>query len=159
MISDRQAVAGTWQLDAGGSDVLVTGPELARTARVTGARLELTGDTRKAGRLRVFAPAGVNTAGHALVWLNGHYLGAQGDGTATHTVPAGLTAPGRPAVLAVLVRNMRQYEDWSSDGRSKGGPGGAGRAVSAPLSRRAWRRTPRDWPSCGRSAPPWSATP
>ncbi|MGW0940875.1 beta galactosidase jelly roll domain-containing protein, partial [Streptomyces sp. NPDC002666] len=205
------------------------------TARVTGARLELTGDTRKAGRLRVFAPAGVTTltwnnrllrtgrdaagalvadlpgpadvalpalatwrtaesdperttayddsgwtkadrttaanprhgpgavsgvvldtdeygfhegdtwyrghytpatagstvevtvktgtAGHALVWLNGRYLGAQGDGTATHTVPAGLTEPGKPAVLAVLVRNMGQYEDWSSDGRSKGGRG------------------------------------
>ncbi|MFI7365778.1 beta-galactosidase [Streptomyces sp. NPDC050149] len=235
VISDRQAVAGTWQLDAGGSDVLVIGPELARTARVTGTRLELTGDTRKAGRLRVFAPAGVTTltwnnrllrtgrdeagalvadlpgpadvalpaldtwrtaesdperttafddsgwtkadrttaanprhgpgavsgvvldtdeygfhegdtwyrghytpatagstvqvtvktgtAGHALVWLNGRYLGAQGDGTATHTVPAGLTEPGKPAVLAVLVRNMGQYEDWSSDGRSKGGRG------------------------------------
>ncbi|HEY9331489.1 MAG TPA: beta-galactosidase [Streptomyces sp.] len=242
VISDRQAVAGTWQLDAGGVEVLVVGPELARTARVTGARLELTGDTRKAGRLRVFAPAGVNTltwnnhllatgrdaagalvadlpgpadvalpaldtwrtagsdperttgfddsgwtkadrttaanprhgpgavsgvvldtdeygfhegdtwyrghyapategttvkvtvktgtAGHALVWLNGRYLGAQGDGTATHTVPAGLTEPGRPAVLAVLVRNMGQYEDWSSDGRSKGGRGLADVAIA-----------------------------
>lgn len=235
VISDREAVAGTWQLDAGSGDVLVLGPELARTARVTGARLDLTGDTRTAGRVRVFAPAGVSTltwnnrpvrttrdaagalvadlpgpadvslpalgtwrtaesdperttafddsgwtqadrttaanplhgpgaasgvvldtdeygfhegdtwyrghytpdavgstvevtvktgtAGHALVWLNGRYLGAQGDGTATHTVPAGLTEPGRPAVLAVLVRNMGQYEDWSSDGRSKGGRG------------------------------------
>ncbi|WP_405902199.1 beta-galactosidase [Streptomyces sp. NBC_00656] len=250
VISDRQAVAGTWQLDAGGSDVLVTGPELARTARVTGARLELTGDTREAGRLRVFAPAGVNaltwnnrplrtvrdeagalvadlpgpadvalpaldtwrtagsdperttafddsgwtkadrttaanprhgpgavsgvvldtdeygfhegdtwyrghytpaaagstvevtvktgTAGHALVWLNGHYLGAQGDGTATHTVPAGLTEPGRPAVLAVLVRNMGQYEDWSSDGRSKGGRGLADVGI-AGAGRVDWR--------------------
>lgn len=235
VISDREAVAGTWQLDAGKGDVLVLGPELARTARVTGARLDLAGDTRTAGRVRVFVPAGVNTltwnnrpvrttrdaagalvadlpgpadvtlpalgtwrtaesdperttafddsgwtkadrttaanprhgpgavsgvvldtdeygfhegdtwyrghytqatagstvkvtvktgtAGHALVWLNGRYLGAQGDGTATHTVPAGLTEPGEPAVLAVLVRNMGQYEDWSSDGRSKGGRG------------------------------------
>ncbi|WP_406498448.1 beta galactosidase jelly roll domain-containing protein [Streptomyces sp. NBC_00846] len=60
------------------------------------------------------------TAGHALIWLNGHYLGAQGDGSATHLVPEGLVEPGKPAVLAVLVRNMGQYEDWSSDGRSKG---------------------------------------
>ncbi|MEU1369808.1 beta-galactosidase [Streptomyces sp. NPDC005803] len=235
VISDREGVAATWQLDAGSSDVLVLGPELARTARVAGARLDLTGDTRRAGRVRVFAPAGVDsltwnrrrlavsrdeagalvadvpgpaevslpaldtwraagsdpehttafddsdwtvadrttaanprhgpgavsgvvldtdeygfhegdtwyrghytpaaagrtvqvtvktgTAGHALVWLNGRYLGAQGDGTATHTVPAGLAEPGKPAVLAVLVRNMGQYEDWSSDGRSKGGRG------------------------------------
>lgn len=235
VISDRDAVADTWQLDAGSSDVLVIGPELARTARVSGARLDLTGDTRRAGRLRVFAPTGVSTltwnnrplatsrdaagalvaglpgpadvtlpaldtwrtagsdpertaafddsgwmkadrttaanprhgpgassgvvldtdeygfhegdtwyrghytpaaagstvevtvktgtAGHALVWLNGTYLGAQGDGTATHKVPDGLVEPGKPAVLAVLVRNMGQYEDWSSDGRSKGGRG------------------------------------
>ncbi|MFJ6463049.1 beta-galactosidase [Streptomyces sp. NPDC091387] len=235
VISDRDAVADTWQLDAGSSDVLVLGPELARTAGITGSRLDLTGDTRRAGRLRVFAPTGVDvltwnghplpasrdkagalvadlpgpaavslpalntwrtaasdperatgfddsgwtkadrttaanpmhgpgaasgvvldtdeygfhegdtwyrghytptatgstvkvtvktgTAGHALVWLNGRYLGAQGDGTATHAVPAGLAEPGKPAVLAVLVRNMGQYEDWSSDGRSKGGRG------------------------------------
>ncbi|MFF1925595.1 beta-galactosidase [Streptomyces sp. NPDC058221] len=235
VISDRDAVADTWQLDAGGSDVLVLGPELARTARITGSRMDLTGDTDRAGRLRVFAPTGVHaltwnnrplrvsrdtsgalvadlpgpaavqlpalntwrttasdperatafddsgwtkadrttaenplhgpgtasgvvldtdeygfhegdtwyrghytptaeggtvkvtvktgTAGHALVWLNGRYLGAQGDGTATHSVPAGLAEPGKPAVLAVLVRNMGQYEDWSSDGRSKGGRG------------------------------------
>ncbi|MEU9089417.1 beta-galactosidase [Streptomyces sp. NPDC048428] len=247
VISDRDGIADTWQLDAGSGDVLVLGPELARTAQVSGDRLDLTGDTREAGRVRVFAPTGVSgltwnnrvlrtsrdaagalvadlpgpadvslpaldtwrtaesdpertaafddsawtaadrttaanprhgpgavsgvvldtdeygfhegdtwyrghytpategstvkvtvktgTAGHALVWLNGRYLGAQGDGTATHTVPAGLAEPGKPAVLAVLVRNMGQYEDWSSDGRSKGGRGladvdiaGAGRA-------------------------------
>ncbi|MER5276454.1 beta-galactosidase [Streptomyces sp. NPDC002809] len=235
VISDRDGIADTWQLDAGSSDVLVLGPELARTAQVSGSRLDLTGDTREAGQVRVFAPTGVSgltwnnrvlttsrdaagalvadlpgpadvslpaldtwrtagsdpertaafddsgwtaadrttaanprhgpgavsgvvldtdeygfhegdtwyrghytpatagstvevtvrtgTAGHALVWLNGRYLGAQGDGTATHTVPAGLVEPGKPAVLAVLVRNMGQYEDWSSDGRSKGGRG------------------------------------
>ncbi|WP_241911148.1 beta-galactosidase [Streptomyces sp. DH-12] len=235
LITDRDGVATAWQLDAGAHDVLVTGPELARTARIAGTRLDLTGDTRRAGPLRVFAPAGVDvltwngkritatrdaagalvatlpgpgtpsmpgltawrtadadpertagfddsgwkkadrttadnprhgpgaasgvvldtdeygfhegdtwyrgrytpetastsvkvsvktgTAGHAMVWLNGRYLGAQGDGTATHTVPAGVAEPGRQAVLAILVRNMGHYEDWSSDGRSKGGRG------------------------------------
>lgn len=235
LITDRDGVANTWQLDAGGSDVLVVGPELARTARATGSTLHLTGDTRRAGPLRVFPPHGVDTvtwnsrrldvkrdaagalvadlpgpqkpklpaldkwrgadsdpehtadfddsrwtkadrthadnpkhgpgaasgvvldtdeygfhegdtwyrghytptaagstvkitaktgtAGHALVWLNGRYLGAQDDGTATHAVPEGLVEPGEPAALAVLVRNMGQYEDWSSDGRSKTGRG------------------------------------
>ncbi|THA71052.1 beta-galactosidase [Streptomyces sp. A0958] len=235
VIGDRDGVADIWQLDAGSGQALVIGPELARTARVSGTRLDLTGDTREAGRVRVFAPAGVKTltwnnkvvraerdasgalvarlpgpakvsvpaldtwrtsasdpertadfddsawtradrttaantrhgpgaasgvvldtdeygfhegdtwyrghytptvagstvkvtvktgtAGHALVWLDGHYLGAQGDGGATYTVPEGLVEPGKPAVLAILVRNMGQYEDWSSDGRSKGGRG------------------------------------
>lgn len=250
VISDRDGVADTWQLDAGSSDVLITGPELARTARITGARLDLTGDTRRAGPLRVFAPTGVKvltwnnrllrasrdeagalmaelpgpapsvlptldtwrsagsdperetgyddsgwleadrttaanprhgpgaaagvvldtdeygfhegdtwyrghytptaagstvkvtvktgTAGHALIWLNGHYLGAQGDGSATHLVPEGLVEPGKPAVLAVLVRNMGQYEDWSSDGRSKGGRGLADVDI-AGAGRVGWR--------------------
>ncbi|GAA3475820.1 beta galactosidase jelly roll domain-containing protein [Streptomyces yanii] len=73
--------------------------------------------------------ARTGTAGDALVWLNGTYLGAQGDGAATYKVPAGLTEPGKPAVLAILVRNMGQYEDWSADGRSKGGRGLADVAV------------------------------
>ncbi|MEV5603573.1 beta-galactosidase [Streptomyces sp. NPDC052299] len=250
LIGDREGVATTWQLDAGSGRALVTGPELARTARVRGARLDLTGDTREAGPLRVFAPAGVRaltwngrtvrverdaagaltgrlpgpakaevpapatwrtaasdperaadfddsawtradrttaantrhgpgaasgvvldtdeygfhegdtwyrghytptaagstvevtvrtgTAGHALVWLDGHYLGAQGDGSATYKVPEGLTEPGRPAVLAILVRNMGQYEDWSSDGRSKGGRGLADVAI-AGAGKTEWR--------------------
>ncbi|MFD5654045.1 beta-galactosidase [Streptomyces sp. NPDC127039] len=241
LITDRDGVANTWQLDAGDGDILAVGPELTRTARLSGARLSLTGDTREAGPLRVFAPGKVKvlfwngrrldterdaagalvaslpgpeqpslpaldtwrgadadpertvafddsdwqkadrttadnphhgpgaasgvvldtdeygfhegdtwyrghytpttasstvkvsvktgTAGHALVWLNGRYLGAQGNGTATHTVPAGLTEPGEPAVLAILVRNMGHYEDWSSDGRSKTGRGLADVAV------------------------------
>ncbi|MFJ3706788.1 beta-galactosidase [Streptomyces sp. NPDC090053] len=243
LITDRDGVARIWQLDAGQSDVLLTGPELARTARVTGSRLALTGDTGESGPLRVFVPTGVKvltwnnrplatrrdaagalvatlpgpgkpvalpqlaawrvadsdperspdhddsawtkadrttaanpahgpgaasgvvldtdeygfhegdtwyrghytptaagstvkvtvktgTAGDALTWLNGHYLGAQGDGSATYTVPAGLAGPGEPAVLAVLVRNMGQYEDWSSDGRSKTGRGLADVAIA-----------------------------
>ncbi|KRV48371.1 beta-galactosidase [Wenjunlia vitaminophila] len=250
LLTDRDAVATTWQLDTGADKVLVTGPDLARTARITGARLDLTGDTTDAVQVRVFAPRNITvltwngrnvsaqrdaagalvaslprpnapatptitswktaasdperipgfddsgwtkadrttadnpshgpgtasgvvldtdeygfhegdtwyrghytpttasstvtvtartgTAGNALVWLNGTYLGAQGDGAATHTVPAGVTEPGKPAVLAVLVRNMGQYEDWSADGRSKGGRGLAD--VSVPGSGEvAWR--------------------
>ncbi|MFE7708118.1 beta-galactosidase [Streptomyces sp. NPDC057486] len=241
LLTDRDTIANTWQLDTGKGEVLVQGPELARTARLAGTRLDLTGDTRSAGRLRVFAPRDVTvlswngrrvpahrdaagalvatlpgpqapampalaqwrtagsdpertpdfddsgwaragrttadnprhgpgaasgvvldtdeygfhegdtwyrghytpttasssvtvtartgTAGDALVWLNGTYLGAQGDGAATYKVPADLTEPGKPAVLAILVRNMGQYEDWSADGRSKGGRGLADVAV------------------------------
>ncbi|MFD4338031.1 beta-galactosidase [Streptomyces anulatus] len=250
LLTDRETVATTWQLDTGTGKVLVMGPQLARTARTTGARLDLTGDTAKSGTIRVFAPREVSiltwngrdvpahrdsagalvaslpgppapdmretttwktntsdperaagfddskwkkadrttadnprhgagtasgvvldtdeygfhqgdtwyrghytprasggtvkvtartgTAGHALVWLNGTYLGAQGDGSATHTVPAGVTEPGEHAVLAVLVRNMGQYQDWSADGRSKGGRGLADVDVSAADTVR-WR--------------------
>ncbi|MDI3408969.1 glycoside hydrolase family 35 protein [Streptomyces cavernicola] len=235
LITDRSSVATTWQLDSSSGQVLVSGPELARTARVEGGRLDLTGDTRKPTELRVFAPKQVDTltwnggqvdatrdkagalvatlpgardvslpgledwrshdsdperladyddsawteadktsadnpqhgpgevqgvvldtdeygfhegdtwyrgrytpdaasesvtvhaktgtAGHAMVWLNGHYLGRQGDGTAVHAVPDGIAEAGEPAVLSVLVRNMGHYEDWSSDGRSKTGRG------------------------------------
>lgn len=63
------------------------------------------------------------TAGVALVWLNGRYLGSVPDGRTTVAVPAGALTPGKPAELSVLVRNMGQYEDWSADGRSKGGRG------------------------------------
>ncbi|MDN5797961.1 MAG: beta-galactosidase [Intrasporangium sp.] len=63
------------------------------------------------------------TAGVALAWLDGAYLGSVGDGGHTVAIPAGALTPGEPAEVSVLVRNMGQYEDWSADGRSKGGRG------------------------------------
>ncbi|GAB3449488.1 hypothetical protein GCM10027517_35810 [Phycicoccus ginsengisoli] len=66
---------------------------------------------------------GTGTAGVALAWLDGTYLGSVGDGTYRLPIPAGALQPGKPAQLSVLVRNMGQYEDWSADGRSKGGRG------------------------------------
>jgi Glycosyl hydrolases family 35/Beta-galactosidase, domain 2/Beta-galactosidase, domain 3/Beta-galactosidase jelly roll domain len=251
LVGDREGVATTWQPETGGpQDVLVQGPELARTAHSSGTRLDLTGDTTGATRLRVFAPrvtrtltwnghplatrrdpagaftatlpgpqpprlpalttwraadsdpertpafddsgwaeairttaanprhragkaAGVvldadeygfhegdvwyrghytprtasrtvtvtartGTAGLAMAWLDGRYLGAQGDGRHTYRVPRGLTRPGRPAELSVLVRNMGHYQDWEATGRSMQGRGLAD--VAVPGSGRVrWR--------------------
>lgn len=88
LITDRDGVATTWHLDAGASDVLVTGPELARTAHLTGTRLDLTGDTRRAGPLRVFAPAGADV----LTW-NGKQLTVAHDGSSTRRWPASARSP------------------------------------------------------------------
>ncbi|MFC6704559.1 glycoside hydrolase family 35 protein [Flexivirga alba] len=63
------------------------------------------------------------TAGVALVWVDGKYAGSVGDGTSTITLPEGSVRPGHQPEVSVLVRNMGQYEDWSADGRSKGGRG------------------------------------
>jgi beta-galactosidase GanA len=57
LIGDDNAVASMW-LDSG---VLSAGPELVRTATVTGTTLALTGDTGAAGILEVFPPSGVST--------------------------------------------------------------------------------------------------
>jgi Glycosyl hydrolases family 35/Beta-galactosidase jelly roll domain/Beta-galactosidase, domain 2/Beta-galactosidase, domain 3 len=92
---------------------------------------------RTAGRT-VTVTARTGTAGLAMVWLDGRYLGAQGDGAHTYRVPSGLTRPGAPAELSVLVRNMGQYQDWMATGRSQQGRGLADVAVpgSGPVR---WR--------------------
>ncbi|MFD7160566.1 beta-galactosidase [Kribbella sp. NPDC059898] len=262
VLTDHAAVTSTWQVDAGQSEILATGPDLVRSAAVSGHRLDLTSDTAADRPIRVFVPNGVTdlswngedvhvtrdaagalvgalsgprptvlpaltswrtaaeaperepsfddstwtaadrttaanpkhgpgpvqgvvldteeygfhegdtwyrgrytptadgsavkvsvktgTAGQALVWLNGHYLGSQSDGTSSYDVPAGLAPAGKPAVLAILVRNMGQYLDWSSDGRSKGGRGlydvdvpGSGR-INWRLQGALGRDTPAD---------------
>ncbi|MFF5291163.1 beta-galactosidase [Paractinoplanes globisporus] len=52
LIADEDAAAGFWRVD----DVLVRGPQLVRTARAHGGRLDLTGDTTAAAGLEVWGP-------------------------------------------------------------------------------------------------------
>ena len=235
VLASRDALPTIWQADTGAGQVLARGSQLLRSARMSGDRLELRGDTDRATTATVLAPAGVRqvtwngkltpaarlasgelqlqlpgtdqlpgttlthwraadsdperqpafddatwrvadlaesenprhaagkqagvvldaeeygfhegdvwyrgrftpgvaatsaevtvktgTAGVALVWLDGRYLGSVPDGTTSLPVPPEALTPGTPAEVSVLVRNMGQYEDWSADGRSKGGRG------------------------------------
>ncbi len=54
-----ESVAQTfWRLDTPNGPVIARGPELLRTASVAGRRVELTGDTKAAAPLEVWAPRG-----------------------------------------------------------------------------------------------------
>lgn len=60
-----EATAGTfWRQDTAAGPVLERGPELVRTAAVSGSSLALSGDTKDASDLEVWAPAQV----HAVSW-------------------------------------------------------------------------------------------
>ncbi|QWT22205.1 beta-galactosidase [Bacillus sp. NP157] len=59
LIGDNAAATRFWKLDTGHGAVLVRGPYLARTAKVDGDALALTGDSERAGDIEVFAPAAV----------------------------------------------------------------------------------------------------
>ncbi|WP_394840424.1 beta galactosidase jelly roll domain-containing protein [Pendulispora rubella] len=50
--------------------------------------------------------------GKCAAWLNGVYLGANGNGARTFTIPAGALRPNADNVLAVLVENMGHNQDW-----------------------------------------------
>nr|WP_277348492.1 beta-galactosidase [Planctomonas sp. JC2975] len=78
LIADQDTADTFWQQDTAAGTVLERGPELVRTASVSGFTLKLTGDTKDAGDLQVWAPADVN----AVTW-NGDAVttaaGASGD--------------------------------------------------------------------------------
>jgi beta-galactosidase GanA len=61
LLADDTAAAAFWQFGTGAGQVIVSGPELVRSAAVSGAVLALTGDTTAAAPLEVWAPAQVNT--------------------------------------------------------------------------------------------------
>jgi beta-galactosidase GanA len=52
LVADEATAATFWRVD----DVLVRGPQLVRTAKARNGRLELTGDTKSASPLEVWAP-------------------------------------------------------------------------------------------------------
>ena len=64
LLADDTAAAAFWQFTTGAGTVIVSGPELVRTATITGATLALTGDTTVAAPLEVWAPAQVT----AVTW-------------------------------------------------------------------------------------------
>jgi beta-galactosidase GanA len=94
LIADQNTADTFWQQSTAAGTVLERGPELVRTASVEGSTLELTGDTKDASDLQVWAPDGV----HAVSW-NGSSVAvaarASGDLVASQKL-AGATAVALP---------------------------------------------------------------
>ncbi|HET8656430.1 MAG TPA: beta-galactosidase [Longimicrobiaceae bacterium] len=59
LLADGTTTATFWRPDSDAGAVVVRGPELVRTARVSGGTVELTGDTKEPAPLEVWAPSGV----------------------------------------------------------------------------------------------------
>ncbi len=82
MIADDDAVATLWREDTSAGPVIVRGPELVRTAKVTGDTLALTGDTKDPASLETWgAPANVTWNGTPVA------AGAQLAGAPTFPLP------------------------------------------------------------------------
>jgi beta-galactosidase GanA len=64
LIADAETSSGFWVQDTPNGRILEHGPNLVRTADVAGSTLALTGDTKKASTLRVWAPPTVT----AVTW-------------------------------------------------------------------------------------------
>jgi beta-galactosidase GanA len=64
LLADESTAGTFWRQDTAAGPVLERGPELVRTAAVSGAALALTGDTKDASDLEVWAPAQV----HGITW-------------------------------------------------------------------------------------------
>ena len=64
LLADDPAAAAFWQFTTSAGTVIVSGPELMRSAAISGATLALTGDTTVAAPLEVWAPAQVT----AVTW-------------------------------------------------------------------------------------------
>jgi beta-galactosidase GanA len=61
LLADNSTADGFWRQDTAAGPVLEHGPELVRTAAVTGSTLRLTGDTSSATTMTVWAPPRVRT--------------------------------------------------------------------------------------------------
>jgi beta-galactosidase GanA len=59
LLADDSTAGTFWRQDTAAGPVLERGPELVRTAAINGATLALTGDTKQAAALQVWAPAQV----------------------------------------------------------------------------------------------------
>jgi beta-galactosidase GanA len=64
LLADLTTAGTFWRQDTAAGPVLERGPELVRTAAIDGSRLRLTGDTKDASQLRVWAPPQVQ----AVTW-------------------------------------------------------------------------------------------
>ncbi|GHF70925.1 beta-galactosidase [Amycolatopsis bartoniae] len=102
LIADTATSAGFWRQDTGAGPVLERGPYLVRDAKVLGPVLALTGDTKAATQLEVWAPPSVKF----LLW-NGRLVPATR--TAEGTLVARLAGP-QPVTLPALTTWQHQYE-------------------------------------------------
>jgi beta-galactosidase GanA len=77
LLADDDTAGTFWQPQTSAGPILVRGPELVRTATLTGSTMALTGDTASASDLELWAPA----QAHQVTW--------NGDPVATSGTPAG----------------------------------------------------------------------
>jgi beta-galactosidase GanA len=91
LLADDTAAATFWQFTTSAGTVIVSGPELVRSATVTGPTLALTGDTTVAAPLEVWAPAQVT----AVTW-NGAAVATSNTTSGSLAANSSLAAP--PAV-------------------------------------------------------------
>ena len=76
LLADNTTADTFWRQDTSAGPVLEQGPELVRTATLTGAALHLTGDTSAATTMNVWAPAGVRS----VIWNGDQVADAATDG-------------------------------------------------------------------------------
>ncbi len=111
VVIDDIAAATFWRLDTSAGPVIVSGPELVRTAALRGSLLELTGDTTAAAPLEVWGP---RKAG-ALFW--------NGRPVATSRTSAGSIAArsplGAPPALTLPVIGRLEARDREPGGRAR----------------------------------------
>ena len=103
IFGDDSAANSFWRLDTTAGPVLVRGPDLLRTASVSGSQVDLTGDTAASDPLEVWAPGAAN-----VTWNGQPVAAAQ---TAAGSLLAGDQLAGPPSVsLPALTDWVYQYE-------------------------------------------------
>lgn len=100
LLADDDAAATLWPRDTGAGSVLVSGPALLRTARITGRSAHLTGDTTAPTDLRVWSDRTLK----AVQW-NGR--GVQTAGTRSGALAARRPLPGPPEVRLPALTGWR----------------------------------------------------
>ncbi len=145
LLADNTTADSFWRQDTSAGPVLEQGPELVRTATVTGSTLNLTGDTSAATTMKVWAPGRVQDVtwngqdvGQAAERRRGQASGAR-DGTAAgaradHAArPVGRQVEVRTRVArgAAVVRRFglagRRQDDNQQHHQASGRPAGSHR--------------------------------
>ena len=113
LLSDTTTADTFWRQDTAAGPVLEQGPELVRTASVTGSTLALSGDTASATKVRVWAPSGVN----AITW----------NGARTTVTPSSNASPflkiNLPGPAAVTLPDLSAATWRYSQGTPESDPG------------------------------------
>ncbi len=112
LLADEDTAGTFWRQDTAAGPVLERGPELVRTATMTGDRLRLTGDTTAPSDLEVWAPSGVDS----VTW--------NGDPTGMGSTPSGSLAVLRqlPGPVAVWLPNLDSATWRSASGSPEADP-------------------------------------
>jgi beta-galactosidase GanA len=131
ILADEAEAVRYWRAGTEADPVLVRGPDLVRTARRDGGRLILTGDTRAATPLEVWAAPGARSA----VW--------NGAPVALRPAPGGALASTAPlsGPAPVILPRLGQWR--SADGSPEAAPGFDDSGWQAIGSRSGSNRLPR----------------